>query len=184
MLAPRMMRPTHTLWTLTGSLGAWNAATAVGVAVTPEQGMTFAALAVAVTMAPDKLEKIGKHRIFGHRGPTHRWWSLLLVAAIVGFAVSMVPFLAALAVAIVTGVVFGYAMHLYADLWTKSGAIGKHLPRGLRIRTGGPSEFVLAFLPALALCLILTYALMPAATRATVQDVARDAVAAAHQSSE
>lgn len=164
------MYPTHTLWNLTALLSVDAIAHP-----DPPKAIVFTAVGLTMTMLPDDLEtvKIGRKRIriLGHRGPTHRWWALPLLVLLVGWLVMQWAPLAPYALAITGGVLVGYGMHLWADLWTKSAWIGKKLPRWLRIRTGEFSEFLLAFMPALVLCCLLIYSMLPPSTQAVVRDL-------------
>lgn len=134
----------------------------------PVHALVFTGVGLAWAMGPDRTERIGRLRIFRHRGPTHRWWVWPIVGVAVGVLAHMVVQTNPYSGSIMAGVLVGWGMHLFADKWTKSGDWGEHLPGWLQIRTGTWRERVLVFVPALAMCALLGWLLLPPSTREAV----------------
>jgi hypothetical protein len=169
-----MNSPCHHAITLAAALGSC-------AVVRPdfEHGAVFTGVALASTMIPDRAERIGPFRILPHRGPTHRWYAVVLFVALLvaGGALivdgetgqrPLVPWLPAIGL----GGLLGYGGHLLlADGWTKTGLPGRN---GKRIRlarrgiTTGKFGEKVVMACALVLCFAFTVACLPPSARQAV----------------
>ena len=159
-----MTARTHAAFALAGALGTLNL-----VRPDPVDGAVLVAAAVATAMLPDRMEGA----VFKHRGATHRWWMAVLVVAALGVAAAVIDVTAPYAVWLAGGVALGFGMHLVADGMTRSGLPWRDgrlhlLPRWLRPRTGKVSELPFR-VAAIAVTVVLAYALLPDGTRAVLE---------------